>query len=115
MVLQSMQVERERSLVNSKSSEYDKLLQNPYTKNATPPAQLNQSPFPALNVNSPSPTPQNIGPSLFSTSSQQNPSPNLSFGVRQVSAVKLIVLLKFKQRLTYRMILTRIELPMSLF
>lgn len=87
MVLQSLQVERERSLVNSKSSEYDKLLQNPYTKNATPPAQLNQSPFPALNVNSPSPTPQNIGPSLFSTSSQQNPSPNLSFGVRQVSAV----------------------------
>ncbi|XP_021864400.1 zinc finger CCCH domain-containing protein 16 isoform X2 [Spinacia oleracea] len=74
-------VERERGLVNSKKIEFQNLLNNPYTKH-TVPAQSNQSPFPAAVASSPSPTPQNNGFSSFAASNQQNPPPNLSFGVR---------------------------------
>ncbi|KAL2896620.1 Zinc finger CCCH domain-containing protein 16 [Bienertia sinuspersici] len=74
-------VERERGLVKSKEIEFENLRQNPYAKH-TLPAQSNQSSFPAVGASFPSLTPQNSGPSPFPTSSQQSPSPNLSFGVR---------------------------------
>lgn len=74
-------VERERSLVKSKEIEFENLCQNPYTKRALP-SQSNQSSFPAVGASSPSPPPQNSGPSLFPSSSQQSPSSNLLFGAR---------------------------------
>lgn len=75
-----MQVERERTLLNSKLLEFESLLRNPYV---VPLAGATKSAFSGASQNVSSLNAQNSTPPLVSSFSQLGASLNTGFGTRQ--------------------------------
>lgn len=75
-----MQVERERTLLNTKLLEFESLLRNPY---AVPLSNATRSAFPGVTHSVSSPNAQNSTPPPVSSFSQLSASLNTGFGTRQ--------------------------------